>query len=96
MYSSDTSSATTFWHRKSVVVTGGSGFLGSYVVKQLQNRGAGRIFVPRSRDYDLRGKGSVIQQLFGFKAWTLVEEGLRRTVGWYRQIREPAPEVGVR
>ena len=90
------SSATTFWHRKSVVVTGGAGFLRSYVVKQLQKRGAGRTFVPRSRDYDLHEKESVLQQLFGFKARTSVEEGVRRTVGWYRQIREPAPELGVR
>ncbi|HEY1585052.1 MAG TPA: GDP-L-fucose synthase [Polyangia bacterium] len=38
---------------KRVVVTGGAGFLGSFVVEQLRARGAGEIIVPRSRDYDL-------------------------------------------
>jgi GDP-L-fucose synthase len=43
-----------FWRGKRVVVTGGSGFLGSYVVEALAARGAGEVFVPRCRDYDLR------------------------------------------
>lgn len=36
-----------------VVVTGGAGFLGSYVVQQLQARGCSQIFVPRRAEYDL-------------------------------------------
>jgi GDP-L-fucose synthase len=36
-----------------VVVTGGAGFLGSFVVDKLRARGVRDIFVPRSRDYDL-------------------------------------------
>ncbi|MCG3160451.1 MAG: GDP-L-fucose synthase [Acidobacteria bacterium] len=36
-----------------VVVTGGAGFLGSYVVEHLRARGVENIFVPRSKDYDL-------------------------------------------
>ncbi len=43
-----------FWQGKRVVVTGGSGFLGSCVVGKLRERGAHKIFVPRSKDYDLR------------------------------------------
>src|SRR5690242_4851526 len=43
-----------FWRDKRVVVTGGSGFLGSYVVEQLTARGAVQVSVPRRRDYDLR------------------------------------------
>jgi GDP-L-fucose synthase len=43
-----------FWRGKRAVVTGGSGFLGSYVVEQLASRGAAQVFVPRRRDYDLR------------------------------------------
>jgi GDP-L-fucose synthase len=35
------------------VVTGGAGFLGSYVVEQLRNRGCRTIIVPRSSEYDL-------------------------------------------
>jgi GDP-L-fucose synthase len=36
-----------------VVVTGGAGFLGSYVVDRLRERGVENVFVPRSKDYDL-------------------------------------------
>ncbi|MDX2029317.1 MAG: GDP-L-fucose synthase [Blastocatellia bacterium] len=36
-----------------VIVTGGAGFLGSYVVQKLRERGVEQIFVPRSREYDL-------------------------------------------
>ncbi len=36
-----------------VVVTGGAGFLGSYVVEKLRERGVENVFVPRSKDYDL-------------------------------------------
>lgn len=38
---------------KRIVVTGGAGFLGSFVVERLKDTGAGEIFVPRSADYDL-------------------------------------------
>lgn len=46
-----------FWKGKRVLVTGGAGFIGSYVVDNLvQRRGVRRedIVVPRSRDCDLR------------------------------------------
>ena len=38
---------------KRVAVTGGSGFLGKFVVEGLEKQGAGEIFAPRKRDYDL-------------------------------------------
>jgi len=38
---------------KRILVTGGNGFLGSYVVKNLKKCGCRNIFVPRSEDYDL-------------------------------------------
>jgi GDP-L-fucose synthase len=48
-----------FWADQSVIVTGGAGFLGSYVVKTLRERGASRVFVVRSREYDLRHEEAV-------------------------------------
>ena len=36
-----------------MVVTGGSGFLGSIVCRKLSERGAAEVHVPRSKDYDL-------------------------------------------
>jgi len=51
----------SFWEKKRVVVTGGAGFLGSYVVEKLKERGCQDIFVPRSQDYDLREKDAIIR-----------------------------------
>lgn len=48
-----------FWQDKRVVVTGGSGFLGSYVVEKLRERGCTEIFVPRSANYDLTEQANV-------------------------------------
>jgi len=41
-----------FWSGRTVAVTGGAGFLGSYVVERLDAAGAS-VFVPRSDRYDL-------------------------------------------
>lgn len=39
---------------KRITVTGGSGFLGRFLIPRLKTEGATEIFVPRKRDYDLR------------------------------------------
>src|SRR5690242_16394 len=43
----------SFWSSKRVTVTGGAGFLGSFVVEKLKERGCVEIFIPRSQQYDL-------------------------------------------
>ncbi len=43
----------SFWKDRRVVVTGGAGFLGSFVLEGLKQRGATDVFVPRSAEYDL-------------------------------------------
>ena len=45
------------------MVTGGGGFLGGAVVRRLQAAGATEIFVPRSRDYDLRTPDGIARAL---------------------------------
>jgi GDP-L-fucose synthase len=52
-----------FWHKKRVVVTGGAGFLGSFVVEKLRERGATHIFVPRKAEYDLRQRDAILDLL---------------------------------
>ncbi len=42
-----------FWQSKRVCVTGGAGFLGSFVLDKLRQRGVKDIFVPKLDDYNL-------------------------------------------
>jgi hypothetical protein len=55
--------ATAFWQGKRVIVTGGGGFLGSFVVNKLWHRGAAEVIVPRRKDYDLRNLTAIRQLL---------------------------------
>jgi GDP-L-fucose synthase len=57
--------AAGFWRGKRVVVTGGAGFLGSYVVDLLRRRGAVDPVVPRSAQYDLRREADIVRLLEG-------------------------------
>lgn len=51
---------THFWEGKRVVVTGGSGFLGSHLVPAMEDSGA-LVFAPSSADYDLRDELDVLR-----------------------------------
>lgn len=53
------SEETIAWSKARVVVTGGAGFLGSFVVEKLRARGCREIFVPRSTEYDLRDRDAI-------------------------------------
>lgn len=44
---------SNFWTTRKVCLTGGSGFLGSFVTEKLRQRGAEEIFIPRIEQYDL-------------------------------------------
>ncbi len=60
-----------FWAGQSVIVTGGAGFLGSYVAAKLRESGARDVFVVRSKDYDLRHE-SAVRKLFADVPATMV------------------------
>ncbi len=54
----------SYWKNKTVVVTGGNGFLGSHLVEQLNSRtNSVEIVIPRSDEYDLRERAN-IRRLF--------------------------------
>jgi GDP-L-fucose synthase len=42
-----------FWQNKRICVTGGAGFLGSFILEGLKRRGAVNVFVPRIEEFDL-------------------------------------------
>jgi len=52
-----------FWKNKRVILTGGGGFLGSFVVENLKKRGTTDIFIPRKKDYNLTDR-SAIERLY--------------------------------
>ncbi len=50
-----------FWTSRRVVVSGGNGFLGSFVVEKLRAAGCSEIAIPRSSQYDLREKSAALR-----------------------------------
>ncbi len=52
-----------FWTKRRVLVTGGAGFFGSFIVERLRANGTGEVVVPRSREYDLVD-GTAVRRLY--------------------------------
>ena len=57
-----------FWEDKRVIVTGGAGFLGSYVVEKLKQQGCKDIFIPLVEKYDLTKEKNIIRLYQGYPA----------------------------
>ena len=74
------SETSDFWGGRTVMVTGGAGFLGSHLVEELGSRSDSvEIFVPRSLRYDLREKEAIQRALEDSAADTVIH--LAATVG---------------
>ncbi len=52
-----------FWDHKRVCVTGGAGFLGGFLVAELERRGARHVFVPEFPEYDLTKRDDILRML---------------------------------
>ena len=48
---------------KKICVTGGAGFLGTHLIRELRSRGAQNIFIPKIEDYDLVDADAIKQML---------------------------------
>jgi len=58
---------SSFFGDRSIVVTGGAGFLGSYVIERLQRRGCKNILVPKIEDYDLVQMNNIVRMYSDMK-----------------------------
>lgn len=80
----------TYWSDKRVCVTGGDGFLGGFLQRELASRGATDVFVPTYPEYDFTRREDVVRMLevakpdviihlaavLGGIGWNMVNPGL--------------------
>lgn len=78
-----------FWRTRRVLVTGGSGFLGSVVCRKLSERGASEIVVPRRSEYDLT-RSDDVEKLFVEAAPDIVIHLAARVGGIGANLEHPA------
>jgi GDP-L-fucose synthase len=52
-----------FWKHKTVLVTGGGGFLGQHVLAKLRAAGCAKVIAPTKREYDLRERDQIVRLL---------------------------------
>ena len=53
------------WSEKNVLITGGSGFLGSFLIDELTKKNVKNLMIPTSKDYDLRNRNDCKNLLKG-------------------------------
>jgi GDP-L-fucose synthase len=79
-----------FWKENRICVTGGAGFLGSFIVDKLRQRGADDIFIPTIEKYDLTQLDSIKQMLADSKPDVIIH--LAAQVGGIGANREHPAE----
>jgi GDP-L-fucose synthase len=78
-----------FWSDRTVLVTGGSGFLGTAVCDKLRQRGVRRLVAPRSTEYDLR-RFDEVGRLFSVERPDLIIHLAARVGGIGANMARPA------
>jgi GDP-L-fucose synthase len=80
---------SSFWTDKSILLTGGGGFLGSAVRLKLAERGATKVFAPSRREFDLTQREDV-EKLFAHASFDLVLHLAAEVGGIGMNMKRPA------